>query len=81
MRVLLAPLLLALQAEAVRPQSALPQSALPQAAPATERVSVTVLATTDMHGFHYPWDYFTRQKAARRLAAAGALPSRTSIVS
>jgi len=75
-RVLLAPLLLALQAEAVRPQSA-----LPQAAPATERVSVTVLATTDMHGFHYPWDYFTRQKAARRLAAAGALPSRTSIVS
>jgi 2',3'-cyclic-nucleotide 2'-phosphodiesterase/3'-nucleotidase len=42
------------------------------AAPA-ERVSVTVLATTDTHGFVYPYDYFTKQPAARGLAAAATL--------
>jgi 2',3'-cyclic-nucleotide 2'-phosphodiesterase/3'-nucleotidase len=42
-------------------------------APAAERVSVTVLATTDTHGFIYPYDYFTRQPAARGLAAAATL--------
>ena len=39
-------------------------------APAAETVTVTVLATTDTHGFLYPWDYFTRQAAARGLAFA-----------
>jgi len=46
-----------------------------QAAPplATQTVTVTVLATTDTHGFLYPWDYFTRQAAPRGLAAAATL--------
>jgi 2',3'-cyclic-nucleotide 2'-phosphodiesterase/3'-nucleotidase len=45
------------------------------AAPASsaERVTVTVLATTDTHGFLYPWDYFTRQAAPRGMAAAATL--------
>jgi 2',3'-cyclic-nucleotide 2'-phosphodiesterase/3'-nucleotidase len=45
------------------------------AAPASSavRVTVTVLATTDTHGFLYPWDYFTRQPAPRGLAAAATL--------
>ncbi len=38
-----------------------------------ETVTVTVLATTDTHGFLYPWDYFTRQPAPRGLAAAATL--------
>jgi 2',3'-cyclic-nucleotide 2'-phosphodiesterase / 3'-nucleotidase len=38
-----------------------------------ETVTVTVLATTDTHGSIYPWDYFTRQKAPRGLAAAATL--------
>ncbi len=42
------------------------------AAPA-ETVTVTVLATTDTHGHLYPWDYFTKEKAARGLAAASTL--------
>jgi 2',3'-cyclic-nucleotide 2'-phosphodiesterase/3'-nucleotidase len=46
--------------------------ALP-ATTAAERVTVTVLATTDMHGYLYPYDYFTRQPAARGLAAAATL--------
>jgi 2',3'-cyclic-nucleotide 2'-phosphodiesterase/3'-nucleotidase len=48
---------------------------LGQAAPApvVERVTVTVLATTDTHGFVYPYDYFTKQPAARGLAAAATL--------
>jgi 2',3'-cyclic-nucleotide 2'-phosphodiesterase/3'-nucleotidase len=48
---------------------------LPQAAPpsAPEIVTVTVLATTDTHGFLYPWDYFTRRPAPRGLAAAATL--------
>jgi 2',3'-cyclic-nucleotide 2'-phosphodiesterase/3'-nucleotidase len=48
---------------------------LPQAAPppAAETVTVTVLATTDTHGFLYPWDYFTRRPAPRGLAAAATL--------
>ena len=48
---------------------------LAQAAPAAapERVTVTVLATTDTHGFIYPYDYFTKQPAARGLAAAATL--------
>ena len=41
--------------------------------PAAERVTVTVLATTDMHGFIYPHDYFTAKSAARGLAAAATL--------
>jgi len=41
--------------------------------PATQTVTVTVLATTDTHGFLYPWDYFTRQPAPRGLAAAATL--------
>ncbi len=32
-----------------------------------------MLATTDTHGFIYPYDYFTRQPAARGLAAAATL--------
>jgi 2',3'-cyclic-nucleotide 2'-phosphodiesterase/3'-nucleotidase len=43
------------------------------APPAPETVAVTVLATTDTHGFLYPWDYFTRQAAPRGLAAAATL--------
>jgi 2',3'-cyclic-nucleotide 2'-phosphodiesterase/3'-nucleotidase len=38
-----------------------------------DTVTVTVLATTDTHGFLYPWDYFTRQPAPRGLAAAATL--------
>ena len=38
-----------------------------------ETVTVTVLATTDTHGFLYPWDYFTRRPAPRGLAAAATL--------
>jgi 2',3'-cyclic-nucleotide 2'-phosphodiesterase/3'-nucleotidase len=41
--------------------------------PAAERVTITVLATTDMHGFVYPHDYFTGQAAPRGLAAAATL--------
>ena len=41
--------------------------------PAAERVTVTVLATTDMHGFIYPHDYFTGKPAPRGLAAAATL--------
>jgi 2',3'-cyclic-nucleotide 2'-phosphodiesterase/3'-nucleotidase len=50
-------------------------AALLQAAPppATESVTVTILATTDTHGSLYPWDYFTRRKAPRGLAAAATL--------
>jgi 2',3'-cyclic-nucleotide 2'-phosphodiesterase/3'-nucleotidase len=40
---------------------------------APETVTVTVLATTDLHGFVLPYDYFTRQPAARGLAAAATL--------
>ena len=35
--------------------------------------TVTVLATTDMHGYVYPHDYLTRKPAARGLAAAATL--------
>ena len=44
-----------------------------QAPAAAERVTVTVLATTDTHGHVLPYDYFTREKAARGLAAAATL--------
>ena len=40
---------------------------------AAERVTVTVLATTDMHGFVYPHDYFTGKPAPRGLASAATL--------
>lgn len=57
--------------------SALVGSALiglrPALAGPAERVVVTVLATTDMHGYILPYDYFTRQPAARGLAAAATL--------
>jgi 2',3'-cyclic-nucleotide 2'-phosphodiesterase / 3'-nucleotidase len=47
---------------------------VPTAVPTSrETVTVTVLATTDTHGFLWPWDYFTRQPAARGLAAAATL--------
>jgi len=46
---------------------------LPSPHPSRETVTVTVLATTDTHGFVYPWDYFTRQPAPRGLAAAATL--------
>ena len=32
-----------------------------------------MLATTDMHGYIYPYDYYTREPAARGLAAAATL--------
>src|SRR5512136_2300140 len=35
--------------------------------------TVTVLATTDMHGCIYPHDYFTGRPAARGVAAAATL--------
>lgn len=38
-----------------------------------DTVTVTVLATTDSHGYIYPYDYYTRQPAARGLAAAATL--------
>jgi 2',3'-cyclic-nucleotide 2'-phosphodiesterase/3'-nucleotidase len=45
--------------------------AAPTAAP--DRVTVTVLATTDSHGYLLPYDYFTRQPAPRGLAADATL--------
>ena len=45
---------------------------LAAAAPA-ETVTVTVLATTDTHSHLLPYDYFTKKKAARGLAAASTL--------
>ena len=49
--------------------------ALLQATVAAEAqtATVTVLATTDTHGYIYPYDYYTRQPAARGLAAAATL--------
>jgi 2',3'-cyclic-nucleotide 2'-phosphodiesterase/3'-nucleotidase len=41
--------------------------------PAAERATITLLATTDMHGFVYPHDYLTGKPAARGLAAAATL--------
>ncbi len=67
----LAPLLLVLLAQAAPAPPALVALAPP--APAAERATVTVLATTDTHGFIYPYDYFTKQPAARGLAAAATL--------
>jgi 2',3'-cyclic-nucleotide 2'-phosphodiesterase/3'-nucleotidase len=43
------------------------------APPPAETATVTVLATTDVHGYLWPWDYFTRQPAPRGLAAAATL--------
>jgi 2',3'-cyclic-nucleotide 2'-phosphodiesterase/3'-nucleotidase len=59
----------------VRLRTALLLGLLAAAAPArgVERVTVTVLATTDTHGFIYPYDYFTRRPAPRGLAAAATL--------
>jgi 2',3'-cyclic-nucleotide 2'-phosphodiesterase/3'-nucleotidase len=48
-------------------------AAAAQPAAAGETVTITVLATTDTHGTIYPYDYFTRQPAARGLAAASTL--------
>jgi len=42
-------------------------------ASAVERVSVTVLATTDTHGNILPYDYFTKQPAPRGLAGVATL--------
>ena len=44
-----------------------------QAAAAADSVTITVLATTDTHGAIYPYDYYTREAAARGLAAASTL--------
>jgi 2',3'-cyclic-nucleotide 2'-phosphodiesterase/3'-nucleotidase len=41
--------------------------------PAEERVTVTILATTDVHGFLLPYDYVTAKPAPRGLAAAATL--------
>lgn len=46
------------------------------AADTTRGVTVTVLATTDVHGSIYPYDYYTREPAARGLAAASTLVER-----
>ena len=43
------------------------------AQPQPQRVTITVLATTDMHGFIYPHDYLTGKPAPRGLAAAATL--------
>lgn len=42
-------------------------------APAAERVTITLLATTDLHGNVYPIDYFRNQPAARGLAKIATL--------
>jgi len=47
--------------------------AAPAATAAGETATVTVLATTDVHGYLYPYDYYTRQPAPRGLAAAATL--------
>jgi 2',3'-cyclic-nucleotide 2'-phosphodiesterase/3'-nucleotidase len=46
------------------------------AAASAPAVTVTVLATTDTHGQIYPYDYYTREKAPRGLAAAATLVAR-----
>ncbi|HVO10852.1 MAG TPA: 5'-nucleotidase C-terminal domain-containing protein [Vicinamibacteria bacterium] len=43
------------------------------ATPPPERVTVTVLATTDVHGSIYPYDYYTRETSARGLARDATL--------
>jgi 2',3'-cyclic-nucleotide 2'-phosphodiesterase/3'-nucleotidase len=53
-------------------RAALALSLLPAAAPARQ-VTVTVLATTDLHGNLYPVDYFTGKPAARGLAKIATL--------
>ena len=44
-----------------------------QAAEPAASVTITILATTDTHGAVYPYDYYTREPAARGLAAAATL--------
>jgi len=53
-------------------RAALALALLPAAAPA-RRVTVTVLATTDLHGNLYPVDYFTGKPADRGLAKIATL--------
>jgi 2',3'-cyclic-nucleotide 2'-phosphodiesterase/3'-nucleotidase len=50
-------------------------SLLAAAAPAVSggTVTVTVLATTDSHGHLLPWDYYTKERAPRGLAAVATL--------
>jgi len=67
----LATLLLAAAALAAPATAARPQAPAPAGRPDT--VTVTLIATTDMHGNLYPYDYFTRKPAARGLAAAATL--------
>lgn len=45
----------------------------PTVAAAQETVTVTVLATTDVHGYLLPYDYFAARPAPRGLAAAATL--------
>jgi len=52
--------------------AALALALFPAAAPA-KRVTVTVLATTDLHGNLYPIDYFTGKPADRGLAKVATL--------
>jgi len=40
---------------------------------AAERVKLTVLATTDLHGNLYPFDYYTNRPANRGLAKVASL--------
>ena len=48
-------------------------ASLQAAAGSAERVTVTVLATTDTHGNLLPYDYFTRQPSPRGLAGIATL--------
>jgi 2',3'-cyclic-nucleotide 2'-phosphodiesterase/3'-nucleotidase len=74
-------LALGLQAVAAAPDTPGAGGATAAAAPAAavatgaaaESVIVTVLATTDMHGHVYPYDYYTRRPAARGLGAVATL--------
>lgn len=70
---LLGLLALAAQLQAQAQAQAPAQAPAPAPAQAVERVALTVLSTTDTHGFVYPYDYYTKLPAARGLAAAATL--------
>ncbi len=53
--------------------SAILLAAATQPTTSPERVTVTVLATTDVHGSIYPYDYYTREASARGLAKDATL--------
>lgn len=70
---LLPALLAATAAAAAVPTPGADRPPAPAGAARPDTVTVTLIATTDMHGNLYPYDYFTRQPAARGLAAAATL--------